>query len=48
MYGQRRDGIVNSIDSYVKFPSMEYYDMNKPGEMALYLAHCDFFPLEAL
>lgn len=39
---------MNSIDSYVKFPSMEYYDMNKPGEMALYLAHCDFYPFRSV
>ena len=35
---------VHSIDSDVKFPDMEHYDMGKAGEMALYLAHCDFYP----
>ncbi|WP_227835043.1 MULTISPECIES: hypothetical protein [unclassified Clostridioides] len=33
-----------SIDSDVKFPDMSHYDMNNPGSMALYLAHCDFYP----
>ena len=35
---------MNSIDSDVKFPDMEFYDMHKPGEMALYIAHSDFYP----
>ena len=33
-----------SIDSDVKFPDMSHYDMDNPGGMALYLAHCDFYP----
>lgn len=33
-----------TMDSDVKFPDMKYYDMRKVGEMALYLAHCDFYP----
>lgn len=39
---------MNSIDSDVKFPSMEFYDMHKPGEMALYLAHTDFYPFRSV
>lgn len=39
---------MNSIDSYVKFPDMEHYDMGSPGEMALYLAHCDFYPFRSV
>lgn len=39
---------MNSIDSDVKFPAMEYYDMGKAGEMALYLAHCDFYPFRSV
>ena len=34
---------MSSIESDVKFPSMENYDVSKPGEMALYLAHCDCY-----
>ncbi len=37
-----------SIDSDVKFPDMNYYDMEKPGDMALYLAHCDFYPFRSV
>lgn len=38
---------MHSIDSNVKFPDREHYDMGKAGEMALYLSHCDFYPFEA-
>lgn len=37
-----------SIDSNVKFPDMSYYDMHKPGEMALYMAHCDLYPFKSV
>lgn len=37
-----------SIDSDVKFPDMSHYDMNNPGSMALYLAHCDFYPFRSV
>lgn len=40
--------IIHSIDSDVKFPDMKHYDMSKAGEMALYLAHCDFFPFKSV
>lgn len=40
--------IIHSIESDVKFPDMEYYDMHKPGEMALYLAHSDLFPFRSV
>lgn len=39
---------MSSIESDVKFPSMENYDVSKPGEMALYLAHCDFYPFRSV
>lgn len=39
---------MSSIESDVKFPSMENYDVSKPGEMALYLAHCDFYPFRSI
>lgn len=39
---------MHSIDSNVKFPDMEYYDMGKAGDMALYLAHCDFYPFRSV
>lgn len=39
---------MNSIESDVKFPDMSFYDMSKPGDMALYLAHCDFFPFRSV
>lgn len=39
---------MNSINSDVKFPAMEHYDMGKAGEMALYLAHCDFYPFKSV
>ncbi len=39
---------IYSINSNVKFPDMTYYDMGKPGEMALYLAHCDFYPFKSV
>ena len=40
--------IIHSIDSDVKFPDMGHYDMGKAGDMALYLAHCDFFPFKSV
>ncbi len=39
---------IHSIDSNVKFPDMEHYDMGKASEVALYLAHCDFFPFRSV
>lgn len=36
------------FDGSVKFPSIDSYDISKPGEMALYLAHCDFFPFRSV
>ena len=39
---------VYSIDSNVKFPDMEHYDMGKTSEIALYLAHCDFYPFRSV
>lgn len=39
---------IHSIDSNVKFPDMEHYDMGKASEMALYLAHCDFYPFRSV
>lgn len=35
---------IHSIDSNVKFPNMEHYDLGKASDMALYLADCDFYP----
>lgn len=32
----------------VKFPDMANYDIKKPGEMALYHAHCDFMPFRSV
>lgn len=39
---------IHSIESDVKFPNMEHYDMGKASEMALYLAHCDFYPFRSV
>lgn len=39
---------IHSIDSNVKFPDMEHYDMGKASDMALYLAHCDFYPFRSV
>ncbi|WP_243429418.1 hypothetical protein [Clostridium botulinum] len=39
---------MHSIESDVKFPDMNHYDINKPGMMALYLAHCDFYPFRSV
>lgn len=39
---------MNSIDSGVKFPDIINYDINNPGSMALYLAHCDFYPFRSV
>lgn len=39
---------IFSIDSNVKFPDMEHYDMSKVGDIALYLAHCDFYPFKSV
>lgn len=38
----------NSIESNVLFPTIDYYDMHNPGDMALYLAHCDFYPFKSV
>lgn len=35
-------------NSDVKFPDMEHYDMGKASDMALYLAHCDFYPFRSV
>ena len=32
----------------VKFPDMGFYDMKNPGEMALYIAHSDFYPFKSV
>lgn len=39
---------IYSINSDVKFPDMEHYDMGKASDMALHLAHCDFYPFRPL
>lgn len=39
---------IHSINSNVKFPDMEHYEMGKAGDMALYLAHCDFYPFRSV
>lgn len=39
---------IYSLNSDVKFPDMEHYDMGKASDMALYLAHCDFYPFRSL
>lgn len=40
---------IKSIENTnVKFPDMAYYEMSKPGEMALYLAHSDFYPFKSV
>ena len=39
---------IHSINSNVKFPDMEHNDMGKAGDMALYLAHCDFYPFRSV
>lgn len=39
---------IQSIDSNVKFPDMEHYDMGKASDMAFYLAHCDFYPFRSV
>ena len=39
---------IYSINSDVKFPDMEHYDMGKASDMALYLAHCDFYPFRSV
>ena len=36
----------NSIEGNVLFPTIDGYDMHKAGDMALYLAHCDFYPFK--
>lgn len=40
------------MDAYgkigVKFPDMGEYQMNKAGDMALYLAHCDLYPFRSV
>ena len=36
------------FDGSVQFPNIDNYDMNKPGEMALYLAYCDFLPFRSV
>lgn len=35
-------------NSNVMFPDMEHYDISKPAEMALYFAHCDFYPFKSV
>ena len=36
------------INRDVLFPDMNNYNMHKPGEMALYLAHCDLLPFRSV
>ena len=36
---------IHSIESNVKFPDMEHYDMGKASDMALYLAQLRFLSL---
>ena len=38
----------NSIEGNVLFPTIDGYDMYKAGDMALYLAHCDFYPFKSV
>ena len=38
----------NSIEGNVLFPTIDGYDMHKAGDMALYLAHCDFYPFKSV
>lgn len=38
----------NSIEGNVLFPTIDGYDMYKAGDMALYLAHCDFYPFKPI
>ncbi len=35
---------IISIESNVLFPTIDDYDLHKPGDMALYLACRDFYP----
>lgn len=39
---------IYSLNSDVKFPDMEHYDMGKASDMALYLAYCDFYPFRSV
>ena len=39
---------IHSIGNNVKFPHMEHYDLGKASDMALYLAHCDFYPFRSV
>ena len=39
---------IYSLNSDVKFPDMEHYDMGKASDMALYLAHCDFYSFRSV
>ena len=39
---------IHSIESNVKFPDMEHCDMGKASDIALYLAHCDFYPFRSV
>lgn len=39
---------IHSIESNVKFPDMSFYNMENPGEMALYIAHCDLYPFRSV
>lgn len=40
---------INSLENTnVKFPDVGFYDMRKPGEMALYIAHRDFYPFKSV
>ena len=38
----------NSIEGNVLFPTIDGYDMHKADDMALYLAHCDFYPFKSV
>lgn len=39
---------IKGINSDVLFPDMSLYEMEKEGDMALYLAHCDFYPYKSV
>ena len=39
---------IYSLNSDVKFPDMEHYDMGKASDMALYIAQCDFYPFRSV
>lgn len=40
--------IFNSMESDVLFPTIDAYDIHTAGGLALYSAHCDFYPLKSV